>query len=335
MIKKNIKRLPKVELHLHLDCCLSFEVVSKLQPGMSFNQYQAEFIAPPKCKNLADFLDKIPRGLEFMQTSKRLELVTDDLFNQLKKDNVIYAEIRFAPLLHINKGLKVEKVIETVIESVDQNIKRTGIQAGIIICTLRHFTESQSLQTAELTQRYYNYSVVKGFDIAADEAGFSLDNHIEAFKLINKNDIPVTAHAGEAKGAESVWETLEKLKPLRIGHGVRSIEDSSLIENLIKHNIHLEICPTCNIQVDVFDKYEDHPIDYLFKAGVLVGINTDARTTCNTTLNQEYEKLNQTFGWGVEEFEKCNLNGISHSFLSNHEKEDLIKILKNQFQNYK
>jgi len=335
MNEKVFNKLPKVELHLHLDCCMSFEVVSELQPEIFFKQYQSEFIAPPKCKNLADFLDKIPRGLELMQSIKQLELVIDDLFNQLKKDNVIYAEIRFAPLLHINNGLKAAQVIETVIEAFNQNIKRTEIQTGIILCTLRHFTEKQSLQTAELTRKYFQHNVLKGFDIAADESGFPLDNHIEAFKLINKNHIPATAHAGEAKGAESVWETLEKLKPLRIGHGIRSIEDENLVDNLIKHNIFLEVCPTCNIQVDVFDKYNNHPIDQLLKAGVPVGINTDARTTCNITLSKEYEKLNQNFGWGIEEFEKCNLNAISHAFISKHEKEILISKLKKEYQVYK
>ena len=326
-----ILALPKIELHLHLDCSLSFDVVSKLKSEISFNQYNSDFIAPEKCKNLADFLRCTFASIDLMQSVKNLELVTSDLFDQLKKENVIYAEIRFAPLLHIETGLAPELVVETVCQSVYENMIRTGVHAGLILCTLRHFSEKQSFTTAELVKKYIDSTPVVGFDIAADEAGFPVDNHIKAFQYTIKNDIPRTAHAGEARGPSSMWETLKYFRPTRIGHGVRSIEDEKLVDHLINTNIHLEVCPTCNIQTDVFETFSDHPIDKLFKQGISVGINTDARTLSNISLTEEYLKLQNTFGWGINEFKKCNINALNHAFISESEKEDLRNKLNNEY----
>jgi adenosine deaminase len=326
-----IRNLPKVELHLHLDCSLSFNVVSKLDPKISFQKYSNDFIAPQKCINLADFLRCTKNSIGLMQSSKNLVLVINDLFDQLLKENVIYAEIRFAPLLHIENGLSPEEVVETTCRAVEKNKERTGIKAGLVLCTLRHFSENQSLKTAELVKKYMNSTSVVGFDIAADEAGFPIDKHIKAFELAIKHDIPRTAHAGEARGPTSIRETLENFKPSRIGHGVRCIEDNELIDYLKKNNIHLEVCPTCNIQTDVFQKYSDHPIDYLYKHGVSIGINTDARTLTNISLTEEYLKLQNTFGWGKDEFKQCNLNALSHAFISESEKEEMKNKLVNKY----
>jgi len=326
---ESFRTLPKVELHTHLDCSLSFDLVSKFDHTISIEIYKNDFIAPSKCKNLADFLRCIITSIDLMQSKKNLYLVTSDLFDQLKNENVIYTEIRFAPLLHMENGLSAEEVVETVCKAIEKNTKSTGIKAGLILCTLRHFSEGQSLKTAQLVNKYINSTPVVGFDIAADEAGYSINNHIEAFEFAIKNDIPRTAHAGEARGPESMWETLKYFKPIRIGHGVRSIEDKNLIDFLITNNIHLEVCPTCNIQTDVFEKYSDHPINKLLNQGVSVGINTDARTLSNISLTEEYLKLQDTFGWGKKEFKQCNINALSHAFIEKSEREELlIKIIK-------
>ena len=132
----------------------------------------------------------------------------------------------------------------------------------------------QSLQTARRVDQFRGTPVV-ALDLAADEAGFPLTNHIPAFAFARERGIPRTAYAGEARGAESVWETLEKLQPTRIGHGVRSIDDPVLLAELKERGIHLEVCPSCNVQINLFETYADHPVDRLFRAGVSVGINTD------------------------------------------------------------
>ena len=221
--------LPKVELHLHLDCSLSYECVKQLSPSVTLEDYNNSFIAPPKCTDLADYITRAIKGFELMQTKEQLRLVTLDLFKQLKNDNVVYAEFRFAPLQHTLKGLTSEEVVQIVNEATEEGIKLYGVEAGIILCTLRHYTQAQSMETVELAKKFKGSHVI-GFDIAADEAGFPIDNHIKAFDFANMNEIKCTAHAGEARGAESVWETLKNFKPSRIGHGVRSFEDIKLLD---------------------------------------------------------------------------------------------------------
>ena len=255
-----------------------------------------------------------------MQTKEQLRLVVLDLFKQLIADNVIYAEMRFAPLLHLQKGLTAEEVVETVNEAVTYGIQQTGVEAGIILCTLRHHTEEQSMETVNLTNQYKGTNVI-GFDIAGDEAGFPVTNHIKAFEFAKANSIHCTAHAGEAKGAASVWDTLKHFHPSRIGHGVRSAEDTTLLSFLKKENIHVEVCPTSNIQTNVYDKIEHHTADKIYKSGVSMSINTDCRTISDTTLANEYNKMEKTFNWDKEHFLKCNLEAINHSFTTKEKKE--------------
>lgn len=325
------KDLPKVELHLHLDCSLSYEVVNQINPTISYEAYKESFIAPPKCTDLADYITRAIKGFELMQTKEQLRLVTLDLFKQLKEDHVIYAEIRFAPLQHIYKGLSPKEVVETVNQATEEGINKYGVEAGIILCTLRHYTEEQSLETAELVKTFKGSHIV-GFDIAADEAGFPIDNHIKAFSLVRQNGIPCTAHAGEAKGAASVWETLQQLHPQRIGHGVRSAEDKDLLLFLKEKDIHLEVCPTSNIQTNVFDKIENHPLNTIYNSGVSMGLNTDARTISNVSLSSEYGLVRKVFNWGNADFKKCNLEAINHSFAKDETKRKIRSIIEASYK---
>jgi adenosine deaminase len=319
--------LPKVELHLHLDCNLSYEVVSAIDPSVTKEDYLQDYIAPEKCIDLADFLKRAVKGFALMQTREQLQLVVHDLFKQLVADNVLYAEIRFAPLQHLQQGLTPYEVVAATEKATAAAIKETGIEARLILCTLRHFTEAQSLQTAQLVQQFKGTQVT-GFDIAADEAGFPIDAHITAFKYAKEKNIFCTAHAGEAKGAASVWETLQYFGPSRIGHGIRSFEDEKLITHLKEHKIHLEICPTCNVQINIYDTYKNHPVDKLYRSGVSLNINTDARTICNINLNREYEKLQQNFGWTVDDFYTTNVNALQAAFIPDEVKTILLAKLK-------
>jgi len=331
----DIINLPKVELHLHLDCSLSYDVVSKINPDISVNEYESEFIGPQKCSSLNAILKYVTNQVDLMQSEKNLRLVVKDLFDQLQRENVIYAEIRFAPLLHLNNGLRSEEVVEIISDESEKCSKKTEIKVRLILCTLRHFSEKESLQTVKLVERYINNSLVAGFDIAADEGGFPIDANKEAFLYAIENNLPRTAHAGEAKGPESIWETINNFKPSRIGHGVRCLEDPELVEYLCLKDIHLEICPTCNIQTNIFDKYSDHPVNFLFDSGVSVGINTDGRTLANVTLSEEYNNLITTFGWEIEHLITCNLNAISKAFLPDFEKNRLKQKIVDGYSNNK
>ena len=317
----DLKRLPKVELHLHLDCSLSYKAVARLAPSVSREEYLRDYVAPARCTNLADFLARAPKGFRLMQSEAALRLVTEDIFEQLEDDGVVYAEIRFAPLLHLDEGLTAERVVHVVERAADEWSRATGVESGLILCTLRHFSEAQSMETARLVEQFRGSRVV-ALDIAGDEAGFPLDAHEAAYQFAREHGLSRTAHAGEACGPESVWETLRLLDPQRIGHGVRSIEDARLVEHLKRERIHLEVCPSSNLQiVPEIARWEEHPIDRLYRAGVSLNVNTDTRMLNPVTLTGEYEGLRRGFGWGLEDFLKTNLMAVEAAFAPDEVKE--------------
>lgn len=330
---ETLRSLPKIELHLHLDCSLSYQAVSKLNPSISPERYKSEYVAPTRCADLAEFLSCAPRGVELLQTEESLELATEDNFQQLKDDGVIYAELRFAPLLHLEQGLTPERVVEIVDRTTEHMIRETGVEVRLILCTLRHFTEEQGMQTVQLVEKFRGSRVV-ALDIAGNEAGYSLEEHIAAFRYARANGIYCTAHAGEACGPESVWETLHHLCPSRIGHGTRSIEDPELVAYLAQSKIHLELCPSSNVQIiPSIESWKHHPIHRLYSAGVPVNANTDTRMLTPTTLTREYEELEKVFGWGPEDFCKTNLAAIDAAFVDEETKAPLRKAIVEAYLN--
>jgi adenosine deaminase len=262
-----------------------------------------------------------------MQTGERLRAATLDVFDQLQRDGVIYAELRFAPLLHTEAGLTVEEVVAAVDQAVAEGVASNGTEAGLILCTLRHFAPEQSLLTAELAVRRAQLagSRVVGFDLAGDEAGFPLAPHIPAFRLAAEHALACTAHAGEARGPESVRETLSQLHPARIGHGVRASEDPDLVRQLVEEQIHLEVCPTSNVQTNVCATFPDHPIDRLVRAGISLGVSTDTRTVTDVTLSEEYGRLAETFGWGRADFYQRNLAALRAAFIRSEPRRAAIE----------
>ncbi|WP_236720673.1 adenosine deaminase [Serratia marcescens] len=315
-----------MELHVHLDTCLSYHYLKKIDPQITRTAFNRQFVAPKTCADLGDFLSKIAPQIALLQTQQAIALAVDDLFAQLAADNVIYAELRFAPLLHTRMGLTGEAVVETVIAAMHDASRTYGIGAGLILCTLRHFDAAASLQTAGLVVNFLGRGVV-ALDLAADEARYPLTNHVAAFRAVREAGGNVIAHAGEAKGADSVRETLDQLRVSRIGHGVRSIEDAALVERLIATGVLLEICPSCNLTCNLFDSIDDHPIDRLKKLGVRLNVNTDARTVADTTLNKEYWLLHDAFGWNDEDFNRCNRQALEASFLDGDTKIKLMNKL--------
>ena len=322
----NINSLPKVELHLHLDCSLSYAVVSQIDPSITPEDYNSKFIAPTKCKDLMDYLTRAPHSYPLMQTAENLRLVVFDLFEQLREDNVIYAELRFAPLLHTDGGLSPREVVASVEAAVAEAASKTGIEARIILCTLRFYSQAQSLETVKLVEEFKG-TYVAAFDIAADKTGDVITDHVAAFQYAARTSIPFTAHVGETRGVQNFWDTLDAFAPKRVGHGVCSIEDPELLERIRIEQIHLEACPTCNVQTDCYDAYADHPIDRLYRAGISIGVNTDTRTISDITLNEEYEKLHQTFGWGNEDFYRCNVNALKAAFIPDDVRGKLLERL--------
>jgi len=323
MTRDEIIALPKVELHLHLDCSMSFQSVKALVPEMTPDRYRAQFLAPTKCKNLVDYFRYLGPPLALLQTPEALRIQTIDLMRQLAADNVIYAEMRFAPHLHRQEGLATDRVVEIVLAAIDEAKSRYPVEARLLVCTLRPDDTASGLDLVRIADRYRDQGV-GGLDLAGDEAGHSLAAHIPVFRKARDKGLNITAHAGEAVGATSVREVVEQLGTRRVGHGVRSIEDPAVVDLLREQNVHLEVCPSCNIQIDVFDRYEDHPVDRLRRLGVALSLNTDARGPTGLTLTDEYERMHQTFGWGAVEFRAANRDARAVAFMSPEVRRTLL-----------
>ena len=310
---------------------MSYAAVARLDNSVSLEEYQSEFIAPRRCTSLADFLTRAPRGFQLMQDEAALALVVEDVFEQLSADGVIYAEIRFAPLLHLEQGLTPQQVVAAVDRATEACIRSSGIEARLILCTLRHFDREQSLVTARLVEQFRG-SRVAALDIAGDEAGYPIDAHVPAFRYAIDHGLHRTAHAGEARGPDSVWETLREFQPSRIGHGVRSIEDPALVEHLIREHIHLEVCPTSNLQTGISRDYAEHAVDHLYRAGVPLSISTDTRTITNITLTEEYRNLEEHFGWTDSDLAACNQAALDAAFIDEAVKSALRGQLTASYQ---
>jgi adenosine deaminase len=267
-------------------------------------------------------------AIALMQTREQIFDATLDVIHQLEQDHVIYGELRFAPLQHLENGLTPEEVVEASIDAVKSY--QGPVKVNLILCTLRHFTREQSDLTADLVIKYHQQGVV-ALDLAADEAGFSLESHASAFEKVRQHNIPCTAHAGEARGSESVVETLDILKTQRIGHGIRSVEDPVLLERLKSDQIHLEICPTSNHITQVYPKGENYPIEKLKEAKVSFGINTDGRAISNVTLADEYAWLVQNKAWTIDDIFQANVDSLNAAFISAEERESLMDKLSKGF----
>lgn len=327
----DLTALPKIELHVHLDTSISYDTVAALVPGIGEEDYRRRYVAPPKCRDLHEFLGYTESSIALLQTAGALDLALRRLLTELAADGVIYAEIRFAPLLHTRGGLHPEAVAETACNALAAGMAETPIQARLIFCTLRQFSEAQSMDTLRLAFKFRQRGVV-GFDLAGEEAGFPLDAHIRAFAEAANAGLPATAHAGEALGPESVLDTLIALKPRRIGHGVRSIEDPGLLLHLIREGIHLEVCPSSNIQTGVFPDMAAHAVDKLFRAGVPLSLNTDGRGLTRTTLTAEYLAVRDTFHWTKADFYRMNRQALQAAFCDNPTRDILLATLTSAYQ---
>ena len=316
----NLKNIPKVELHLHLDGSVRLDTASKLT-GKSIEEVRSLMIAKEKCHDLNEYLTKFNLANEIMQSQENLIRIAKELVEDLKNDNVIYAEVRFAPLLHTKKGLTGEEVIEAVL----LGLKDEDLKVNLILCMMRQFSFEDNLKTIELAIKYLDKGVV-AIDLAGAEALYPTANFERLFQIAKDKNIPFTIHAGEADGKDSILSAIN-FKTKRIGHGVRCIEDKETLDMINKNNITLEVCPTSNIQTDIFKNYHDHPIRKLYDMNILVTINVDNMTVSNIDLTQEYEKLVKNFNFTLKDFKKMNINAINASFLKEELKEKYREII--------
>lgn len=240
----------------------------------------------------------------------------------LHADGVIYGEVRFAPQLHTRGGLRLQEVVEAVNQGLAEGMEKTGVRVGLILCCLRHEDAQSSLAIARLA--IANADIVCGLDLAGDEARYAGAPHRAAFELARSAGLRRTVHAGEAAGAESIREAIEVLGAERIGHGVRIEESPDLIEYVHEQGITLEMCPLSNYQTRAVSSLATHPINGLLRKNVRVTVSTDGRTVSLTTVTSEFERLEKLFGWGFDEFSRCQENAANGAFISSTERSALL-----------
>jgi adenosine deaminase len=307
-------RGPKVELHLHLDCSLTRSALARLGQPMDEASFHARFSAPERCSALIEYLRTIAPSCAILQTAPALSVATEELVLALHRDQVIHAEIRFAPQTHMESGLSLDEVMAAVTEGLEAGRAATGMSLGLILCALRDHPATANRAVIDLAHRWRDRGVV-GVDLAGDEAGHVAAPQRAVFDRAHELGLNVTAHAGEAAGPASLAEVIDLLAPARIGHGVRAIESEAIMDRIKAAGLHLEICPSSNIQVGVFADLALHPIDRLSRRGISLSVNTDARTVAPISLALEYDRLAQCFGWDRGEFLAHNLEAARHAFL--------------------
>lgn len=321
-MNEELIKLPKIELHLHLDGSVSIELASQLT-GLNIEELKNVMIAPNKCENLSEYLTKFDFPGSLMQTKENLTLISKDLVDRLAKQNVIYAEIRFAPMFHTKGYLTYEEIIESVLEGLHSN---PNVKTNLILCMMRGLPREENLKTIEIAKKYLNRGVC-ALDLAGAEDKYPIDNYTELFEIAKSKNIPFISHAGENGSANEVRKAIN-IGAKRIGHGIHSIDDIEVLKLIKEKNILLEICPTSNIQTNSIDKYENHPIEKLYKLDIPLCINTDNSTVSNISLTEEYLKLSDYFNFTIKDYKQMNINAINSSFLNSKEKEELLKLYK-------
>ena len=312
--------MKKVELHLHLDGSVRPTTISELL-NISIEEARNLSSVSLKTNSLKDYLDKFDIPLKIMQTKENLMRISKELALDLLKDNVIYAEIRFAPNKHLENGLTLDEVITSILKG----LKEVPIKTNLILCMMRGDSYAKNLEIIKYAKKYLGKGVV-GIDLAGNEALYPVNNYQELFAIARKEKIPFTIHAGEGDGALSVIKAIN-LGAKRIGHGVRAIESTEALNLLKEKDITLEVCPKSNLDTKMYNKLESHPIKKLLDKGVKVTINTDNRTVSNITLEETYKELKETFHFSKEDFINMNKRAIECAFISEKEKQELLNLL--------
>ena len=315
--------MKKIELHVHLDGSIRPKTISEL---LNINLAKAIKLSTleNKSNSLKEYLNKFDIPLKVLQTKENLERVAEELAQDLHEDGVIYAEIRFAPNKHLEQGLTLEEVLDSVLKG----LAKVDIKTNLILCMMRGDSFEKNLSIIKLAKNYLNKGVI-AIDLAGNEAAYPVMEYKELFKIAKDEGIPFTIHAGEADNAESVMNAIT-LGATRIGHGIRAIESDEALNLIKEKNITLEVCPKSNLDTNMYNNLEEHPVKQLYDMGINITINTDNRTVSNITLTKTYKDLANTFQFTTKDFIKMNETAIKSAFLTNFEKEKLLNELHQQ-----
>ena len=326
-----MRELPKVLLHDHLDGGLRPETIIEIAdeigyqglPTKSVSELAEWFKNACDSGSLERYLETFEHTIAVMQREQDIVRVAKEAVIDLANDGVIYAEIRVAPEHFTKRGLSMQQVTEAMLEGYRLGESETGLKVNTILCGMRQLNKSQ--EVAELVVKYQDRGVVS-FDIAGPEKGFAPTLQKDTFDYLKRNDIPFTIHAGEADGPESINQAINNCGATRIGHGVRIVEDlpdGKIAKQVLDQQIHLEVCPSSNLQTGIADTYTTHPIAYLYELGFNVGINTDNRLMSHTSMSHEFKEMESAFGWGINEFKELTLCAMNAAFTS--DKNEYLK----------
>lgn len=335
-----LEKLPKTDLHVHLDGCLRVPTLIDLakQQNVELPSTDPEELAKivmsgKNCKNLGEYLRGFDITLSVMQEPEALHRVAYELAEDAAKENVWYMEIRYSPILHMQKGLKLPTIVDAVIEGLAAAEKKFNIKTGIIICGMRNINPEKSLELAELAVAYKNRGVV-AFDLAGQEENNPAKHHKEAFYLIRNNNINTTIHAGEAYGAESIHQAIHYCGAHRIGHGTRLYEDGDLLNYVNDHRIPLEICLLSNIQTNAAPSLDKHPLKFYYDYGLRLCLNTDNRMISDTTVTNEYYLAAKHLNLTLDEMKTLVIDGFKSAFLPNRAKSIMLKLVTEELNKF-
>jgi adenosine deaminase len=338
MDRSAVSSLPKVVLHDHLDGGLRPATILDIADDVGYAGLPAgdepglaDWFHQGDSGSLATYLAAFDQTVAVMQTTGALERIAYECLQDLAGDGVVYAEVRFAPSLHIAGGLRREAVIEAVLEGMRRSAGDHGIVFGVIVDALRHQTDSA--EVAGLAVRYADQGVV-AFDLSGPELGHPADAHLPACRLVREAGLGLTLHAGEADGPKSIWRAYGRCHAHRIGHGVRIVEDTvvedgeivavgALARTIRDQQVPLEICPTSNLHTGFVDRAVDHPVGALHRAGFTVTLNTDNRLMSGTSMTDEFLLAVTEQGFGIDDLETVTRNALEAGFGDRRERARL------------
>jgi adenosine deaminase len=324
-----LRRLPKAELHCHLDGSVRPETLLELgrEYGKAMPRDDAdalrEYMRVDDARSLEDYLARFDVTLSVMQTADALEQIAYELSIDAARDGVRYLEVRYSPVLNTRGELSLGAAVEAPLRGIERAERDGGAMTRVIVCGLRHMTPDVSMELARLAVSYKRRGVV-GFDLAGGELGNLASAHAAAFAYAREHDLACTCHAGEGADASYVRDAVHVCGANRIGHATRLIEDESLTQYVNDRRIALEICLTSNVQTHAVESYEAHPLRRYFDRGMNVVLNTDNRLMSGTTLTDEYAHAANALGFNFDELCEIALNGFASAFIPWEEREGLL-----------
>jgi adenosine deaminase len=337
---KIIKAMPKTDLHVHLDGSVRIDTLIELAnkqqvtlPASTEKGLKNLLVPGINCKSLADYLRPFDIVLSVLQEEAALERVAFELAEDAAQENVWYMEVRYSPILHTKKGMKLTTIIDAVLSGLRQAEKKYDIKTGVIICGMRNISPESSIVLADLCVAYKHHGVV-GFDLAGIEESYPAKHHREAFYRILNNNINTTAHAGEAYGPESIHQALHYCGAHRIGHGTRLLEDPDLLDYVNDHRIPMEICLTSNVQTKATPSFEQHPLKFYYDFGLRTTINTDNRLISDTTVTNELGLAAKYANLNINDLKTLIVSGFKSAFLPMRERAIMLNLVNNELEKY-